>query len=101
LQGYPPVHDYEAHLSTHFRPAPQAAGPHMVTGFSPAMPPVSAQIPPARFSAIPPSAHTLQPTFPPPPITSRAPVTNSAQLLSLLNGNKHAPAPAPVNAGYR
>lgn len=101
LQGCPPVHNYQAHLPTHFRPTHQAAGSHLVTGFSPAMPPVSAQIPPARFSAIPPSTHTLQPTFPPPPITSRTPVTNSAQLLSLLNGNKHAPALAPVNAGYR
>lgn len=101
LQGCPPVHNYQAHLSTHLRPTHQAAGPQLVTGFSPAMPPVSAQIPPARFSAIPPSAHTLQPTFPPPPITSRTPVTNSAQLLSLLNGNKHAPALAPFNAGYR
>jgi mRNA-decapping enzyme subunit 2 len=101
LQGYPPVHNYQTHLSAHFPPAHQAAGPHMVTGFSTAMPLVSAPIPPARFSVIPPSAHTLQPTFPSPPITSRTPVTNSAQLLSLLNGNKHAPAPAPVNAGYR
>ncbi|KAG2072652.1 hypothetical protein BDR04DRAFT_396216 [Suillus decipiens] len=83
-QGYPPVHNYQAHLSAHFPTTHQAGGPHMVTGFSAAMPPVSAQIPPAQFSAIPPSARTLQPTFPPPPI-SRTPVTNSAQLLSLLN----------------
>ncbi|KAG1757562.1 hypothetical protein EDB19DRAFT_46561 [Suillus lakei] len=98
-QGYPPVHHYQPHLPAHFPPAHQAAGSHMVTGLSPAM--LSAQVPPTRFSAIPPSAHTLQPTFHPPPLTSRTPVTNSAQLLSLLNGNKHAQAPAPVNAGYR
>ncbi|KAG1864198.1 Dcp2, box A domain-containing protein [Suillus subalutaceus] len=29
LQGYPPVHNYQAHLSAHFPPAHQTAGPHM------------------------------------------------------------------------
>lgn len=101
LQGYSTVHNYQAHPSALFPPAHQGAGPHMVTGFSTGMPPVSAQIPSTRFSAITPSAHTLQSNFLPPPTTLRTPVTNSAQLLSLLNGNKHALASAPVNAGHR
>ncbi|KAG0708867.1 DCP2-domain-containing protein [Suillus ampliporus] len=101
LQGYLPTQHYQPHPSAHFSSAYQPAGHHMVTGPLTAIPPVGAQVTPARFSAIPPSAHALQPTFSPPPITSRTPVANSAQLLSLLNGNKRAPAPAPVNAGYR
>ncbi|KAG2154854.1 DCP2-domain-containing protein [Suillus clintonianus] len=64
LQGYLPAHHYQPHPSAHFPPAHQAAGPHMVTGLSTAM---------------------LPTTFHPLPIPSRTPVTNSAQLLSLLN----------------
>ncbi|KAG1749997.1 DCP2-domain-containing protein [Suillus paluster] len=101
LQGYLPAHHYQPHVSAHFPSAYQPAGPHMMTGPPTAIPPVRAHVAPAQLSAIPPSAHALQTTFPPPQITSRTPVTNSAQLLSLLNGNKPAPAPAPVNAGYR
>lgn len=100
-QGYLPAH-HRPHLSAKvFPPTYQPQSSHMMTVPHTGIPPVSAQVMPARFSAIPPSTYPLQTTFPPPPITSRTPVNNSAQLLPLLNNNYPAAPPPHVNAGYR
>ena len=94
-QGYLPAH-YQPNF---FPPAYQPPSSRMMTVPRTVIPPVSAQ--PTRLSAIPPSAPPSQASFPPPPVNSRTPVNNSAQLLSLLNNN-HSVAPQPhVNAGYR
>jgi mRNA-decapping enzyme subunit 2 len=81
-QGYLPAH-YQPHLSAKiFPPVYHPPSSHMIT---------------VPHTAIPsPPGHPF-----PPPLTSRTPVNNSAQLLSLLNNNNPAALPPHVNAGYR
>lgn len=93
-QGYLPTH-YQPHLSAKtFPPVYHPPSSHMITVPHTAIPSVSAQVMPAR-TFLPPG-HPF-----PPPLTSRTPVNNSAQLLSLLNNNNPAALPPHVNAGYR